>query len=87
MLKTLQGYFRSGRFVSSEPVEIPDNVEVYVMITDRELKPQKTKAEKQLEAFNNFISAIDSIDDVAFSEDDFTTLENARADFGRVVTI
>lgn len=87
MVKTLQGYFRNGRFVSSESVVIPDNVEVYVMITDRELQPQKTIAERQLEAFNRFISAINSMNDEIFSEEDFTELENNRADFGRVVTI
>jgi len=63
MLRTLQGYFRSGRFVSSEPAEIPDNVEVYVMITDRELQPQKTRSQRQLEALNKFIDSVNSIVD------------------------
>jgi len=87
MLRTLQGYFRSGQFVSSEPAEIPDNVEVYVMITDRELQPQKTRSQRQLEAFNKFIDSINSIVDESFEEKDFTELENTRADFERVVKI
>jgi hypothetical protein len=87
MLKTLQGYFRSGRFISSEPVEIPDNVEVYVMITDRELQPNVTKSQRQLDAFNKFVNAVKSITDETLTDDDFIELENNRADFGRVVTI
>jgi len=87
MLKTFQGYFNRGQFVSSEPVEIPDNVEVYVMITDRELQSQKTVAEQQLEAFDRFMFAIDSIEEELFGEEDFADLEKNRADFGRVVAI
>ena len=87
MLKALQGYFRSGRFISSEPVEIPDDVEVFVMITDRELQPHKTKPQRQLDAFNKFLTAVNSITDEALTDDDFLELENNRADFGRVVTI
>ena len=87
MLKALQGYFRSGRFVSSEPVEIPDNVEVFVMITDRELQPHKTKSQRQLDAFNKFVTAINSIADETLTDNDFSELESNHADFGRVVTI
>jgi len=87
MLIALQGYFRSGQFIPSEPVEIPDNVEVYVMITDRELQPSKTRSQMQLEAFNRFISAISLIDDEPLTDEDFSELENNRADLGRVVTI
>ena len=87
MIKALQGYFRSGRFISSEPVEIPDNVEVYVMITDRELQHPKTKSERQLEAFNRFVSIINSIDDELLTDEDFYELENNRANLGRVLAI
>jgi hypothetical protein len=87
MVKALQGYFRSGRFISSEPAEIPDNVEVYVMITDRELQHPISKSERQLEAFNKFVTAIRSIKDEPLTNEDFCELENNRADFGRVVAI
>ena len=87
MLRALQGYFRSGRFIPSEPVEIPDNVEVYVMITDRELQPTKARSQRQLEAFNRFVSAINAIDDEPLTDEDFSELENNRANLGRVVTI
>jgi len=54
---------------------------------DRELQPHKTKSQRQLDAFNKFVIAVNSITDEALTDDDFIELENNRADFGRVVTI
>ena len=45
MVKTYQGFFRNGKFVPLEEVTIPENVEVYVMVTEREViseMPSKT---------------------------------------------
>ena len=33
MVQTYQGYFKEGRFVSPESTEIPECVEVYVVVT------------------------------------------------------
>ena len=85
MLQTYQGYFQKGRFVPAEPAEIPDNVEVYVVVTGKEYLPSRTRAQRQLEAFNKFVSAIQSIDDEPLTNDDFTELENNRASFVRDV--
>ncbi|MDR2589521.1 MAG: hypothetical protein LBC71_00795 [Oscillospiraceae bacterium] len=87
MIKTLQGHFNRGQFISVDSTEIPDNVEVYVMITDKKLKTSETNANRQLDAFNKFLSAVKSIKDEALKSEDFIELENTRANFGRVVTI
>ncbi|MCL1987508.1 MAG: DUF2281 domain-containing protein [Firmicutes bacterium] len=34
MLQTIQGYFREGNFVPLQQAKIPNNVEVFVVITD-----------------------------------------------------
>jgi hypothetical protein len=85
MVQTYQGYFHRGRFISPDLAVIPDNMEVFVMITGREYLPSKTKAQRQLEAFDRFVSAIGSIDDEPLSDEDFTELENNRANFIREV--
>ena len=87
MLRALQGYFRSGRFISSEPVEIPDNVEVFLTITDKEVQLPKSRSQKQLDAFNRFVSAIAAINDEPLTDADFVELEINRANLGRVVAI
>ena len=81
MVQTYQGYFQKGRFISSELMAIPDNVEAYVMITGRKLTQSKTKAQRQLEAFDKFVSAIRLIEDEPLTNEDFAELENNRATF------
>jgi len=85
MAQTYQGYFSKGLFISEEPVTIPDNMEAYVMITGREYLPSKTKAERQLEAFDKFVFAIRSINDEPLTNEDFLELENNRTNFNREV--
>ena len=87
MMQTYQGYFQKGRFISPEMVEIPDNIEVFVMVTGRELPQPNTNAQKQLEAFDKFVSAIRSIKDEPLTDDDFAELENNRANFNREVAL
>ena len=87
MVQTYQGYFQEGRFISQEIATIPDNMEVYVMITGREHLPLKTKAQLQLEAFDRFVSSIKSIDDEPLTDKDFAELENNRASFNREHTL
>ena len=87
MMQTYQGYFQKGRFISPELAAVPDNMEVYVLITGRKYLPSKTKAERQLAAFNKFVSVIKSIDDEPLTDEDFTELENNRASFCREVAL
>jgi len=87
MVQTYQGYFQNGRFISPELIAIPDNIEVYVMITGKELPPPKTKSQRQLEAFDKFVSAVRSIGDESLTEEDFAELENNRANFNREVVL
>ena len=51
MYPAYKGYFRNGRFISYEPVKIPDDVEVFVIVTDVEASPAKTEAKEQQETF------------------------------------
>ena len=83
MVQTYQGYFQEGQFISQELAAIPDNMEVYVMVTGRKYLPSKTKAQRQLEAFDRFVSAVESIDDEPLTDEDFAELENNRASFNR----
>ena len=87
MIQTYQGYFQKGRFITSESVEIPDNIEVYVMVTGRELPQLKTKAQQQLEAFDKFIAVNRAIDDEPLTDDFFDALENNRVSFNRNIDL
>ena len=87
MAQVYQGYFRKGQFISQELVTIPENMEVYVMVTGRELPLSKTKAQRQLEAFDKFVSTISSIEDESLTDEDFIQLEKNRADFNREVAL
>ena len=58
MIETVQGYFQEGRFVSPQQDTIPDYVEVYVVITNKTVLSEKTKAQKQRQAFERFAQAI-----------------------------
>lgn len=87
MIQTYQGYFRNGRFVSPELVDVPENVEVYVMVTGKELQPTKTKSQQQLEAFDKFISNLKNVKDESFTNEDFAFLENNRANLTREINL
>ena len=68
MLKTYQGYFNEGQFVPFETVSIPNNVEVYVVITDNALAETKnTNSQKQKEKFERFLAANRAIVDEPFA--------------------
>ena len=85
MIQTYQGYFQKGRFISPELISIPDNVEADVMITGKKCLSAKTKSQRKLDAFNKFVSAVESIDDEKLTNEDFDDLENNRANFDREV--
>ena len=79
MYQAYKGYFQDGRFVSSESVEIPDNVEVYVMLVGAESptagktakKKNVTYSDRQAHraAFNEFFKAMAEIDDEPLDEE------------------
>jgi len=87
MVRALQGYFKGGKFISSEQAEIPEEVEVYVMITDREVNRSDAKAQRQLAALDKFVDAISSSAAEPLSDNDFLELENNRVDFNRAVSL
>jgi hypothetical protein len=47
MIQTYQGYFKDGRFIPLEPetVTIPEEVEVFVIVTGRKVPTQDTEEE------------------------------------------
>jgi hypothetical protein len=49
MIQTYQGYFQEGRFISSHVGEIPDHVEVYIVVTNKTV-PMKNPLGKTLKA-------------------------------------
>jgi len=62
MLQTLQGYFQEGRFVSPQSASIPENVEVFVVVTEKTIQAQQTKVQQQRTAFNEFMESISGAD-------------------------
>jgi hypothetical protein len=55
MVQTYQGYFQEGRFISSNTNDIPDFVEVYIVVTNKTV-PMSNSIIKKLKArgiFNN----------------------------------
>jgi hypothetical protein len=40
-IQAYQGYFQNGRFISPEQAAIPENVEVYIMVTGRGLSLER----------------------------------------------
>ncbi|MCL1996605.1 MAG: DUF2281 domain-containing protein [Defluviitaleaceae bacterium] len=46
MLQTIQGYFEDGRFVALKQAEIPNNVEVFVVVTDNPVPLENPKRDK-----------------------------------------
>ena len=43
MIKTFQGHFREGRFVSSQTAAIPEYVEVLIVVTDSPITMANTQ--------------------------------------------
>ena len=76
-IHTYKGYFQNGLFISSEPVSIPENIPVYVVVDDEPVflnynKPKqidKATREQQLEALDQLFAALDEIDDEPLDEE------------------
>ena len=82
MYQAYKGYFRNGRFVSSDLIAIPDNVEVYVMVVGDEQLPQRTLAQKQNEALKRLSAGLKTIEDEPFDEE-FDAIMSQRFNIGR----
>ena len=89
MLQTYQGYFQDGRFVSPEAAVIPENTRVLVTVIGNELSPVDivSRSQRQLEALERFVAAINAIDDEPLSDEDFAELENNRVNFAREIEL
>ena len=87
MAKTYQGYFQQGQFISIETVSIPDNVEVYVVVTDNVLtETKKTKSQKQQEAFQQFVAANRAITDEPFTKE-YDAILASGVNIGRMLDL
>ena len=87
IIQTYQGYFQNERFIPSEDVTIPENVEVYVMITGKAIPSVKTEAQRQRQAFEKFFTGIASINDEPITDEDIEWLDNNRINFKREIDL
>ena len=76
MVQAHRGYFQGGRFVPLEAAAIPNNVEVYVLITENEMPETKTLAQKQNEALKEFFAGMKEITDEPI-DDEFMAIVNS----------
>ena len=79
IMHAYRGRLKGGRFTPTKSGSIPEDTEVYMVITDR----TPSAARKQGEAIKRFMAAINSINDEVFTSEDFAELENNRANFDR----
>ena len=77
MVQAHKGYFQEGKFVPFDAVTatIPNNVEVYIVITENAITETKTLAQKQNEALKEFFAGIKEIDDEPI-DDEFLAIVN-----------
>jgi hypothetical protein len=83
MLAAYNGRVRNGKPVIFDNVTLPENASLIITV---EMPSANTKAQQQGEAIRRFMSAIDTTDN-QFTEDDFSELENNRANFSREVDL
>jgi acyl dehydratase len=86
MFTTYKGYFKNGRFISSEPVTIPDDIEVHVtVISDNPI--DETTAQRQYEAMKELIEEMDNEDGNGeeITDEDIALLERSRINFRRIL--
>ena len=82
MVKTIRGHFRSGRFISAEKANIPECVEVYVIITDKAIDADTSKAQRQRESLERLVAANAEVDDEPF-DDEFDAILAKRTNITR----
>ncbi|MCL2096070.1 MAG: hypothetical protein FWH10_04115 [Oscillospiraceae bacterium] len=64
MVQTYQGYFKNGRFMTLEAVEIPEEAEVYIMVTGRKAKHPEEEEDisKRTEIFESLKGCLTGYD-------------------------
>ena len=93
MLRTYQGYFSGGRFISFDIIPVLEKKRVIITVLDDKIHEEFTQyesaqyervtSERQRLAFEKYFRAIDAADDEDLTEADFTELENNRLNFRR----
>ena len=83
-IHTYKGYFQNGLFVPSEPISIPENTPVYVVVDEEPVfdnfQPRKPINEK-VAAIRKIFADIDAIkdEDNVLSDADWDELANLRS--------
>ena len=63
MIKTFHGHFQQGRFVCSQPVVIPEYLEVLLVVPDNRISPASPRARAVEDVARSIVEA-ESLDDV-----------------------
>ena len=81
MVRAYQGYFQNGQFMPLESVTIPENVEVFVMVTDRKM-PLESTTEKltpaQKAVAEDFLKALQLLRAEGFTEEDEAAINDLQ---------
>ena len=85
MLQAYKGYFQNGQFIPSEPVTIPDNTEVYVVLVGDGDESYYSQQAHQA-AFEDFVTAMGEIDNEPL-DDEFDALLSKRVNFSRDLSL
>lgn len=88
-VQAFQGFFRNGQFMSPQAVELPENVEVFITITGREIpfESQNTSEKegltlKQQELAKNVLFNLEKFTENGLSEETLESFESLeRGDF------
>jgi len=82
MVKAYQGYFQNGQFMPLETVTIPENVEVFVMVTDRKvpLEPTSEKLTSTQKAVaEDFLKSLQLLRAEGFTEEDEAAINDLQS--------
>ena len=65
MVQAHKGYFQEGKFVpfDAATATIPNNVEVYIVITENAVTETKTKSQRQGEALEKLLATLEATDE------------------------
>ena len=55
MVQTFQGYFKEGRFISHQTEEIPEFVEVYIVVTSKPIPLAYSGVKQKNQEIENFV--------------------------------
>ena len=87
MLKTYQGYFREGRFISPELVTIPNDIRVHVTIIDEPITDDVRRKQRAETLEKMFIRIQESKSDLADEEWDELANIRSQSDFSREINL